>query len=508
MIAAIPETLASKGSNMPFKVIIVGAGVAGLCLAHCLEKANIDYLVLDKGVVAPPFGTTITMQPHGCRILHQLGLLDQVLDNCSTMGRGYYRTSDGKCFLENDFFPIVKKYAGYDTRTLSRSLFLRILYDNLPDPSKILERHRVVNIIEENSIVRAILSDGTEYVGDLVVGTDGVHSKVRELMWDQANQAIPHFISTSEKRSMVTTYGAIVAQCPPMPGLGPTDMHSISNDKMSFLLLCQPDFISYILHYKLPENQQCRWPSRAKFTEADMEALAAKFADYPICESVVFGELWRTRTKAQMISLEEGVLNHWFFGRTVLAGDAIHKVTPNSALGGCTAMEDVVCISNALHAALNLHPNKKPSDVEISAALKFYQDSRLSRVKAIVKVASDLTRLQACDGWAMYIRHRWITPLIGLDALAINIAKLASSAPKLDYVPFIERRGLLGWQDTPKTVIARARMDKERPWYHGFLTHDMLTVLGFLFTLVSTLLLFIVKAASSRWLPLFGVAAN
>ncbi|KAM5442430.1 FAD-dependent monooxygenase dep2 [Microsporum ferrugineum] len=62
-----------------------------------------------------------------------------------------------------------------------------------------------------------------------------------------------------------------------------------------------------------------------------------------------------------MISLEEGVLNHWFFGRTVLAGDAIHKVTPNSALGGCTAMEDVVCISNALHAALNL-----PSDAEIS----------------------------------------------------------------------------------------------------------------------------------------------
>ncbi|KAL4982556.1 hypothetical protein BDW68DRAFT_182444 [Aspergillus falconensis] len=45
------------------------------------------------------------------------------------MGKCYYRTPDGKCFLENDFFPIVKTYAGYDTRTLNRQLFLRILYD-------------------------------------------------------------------------------------------------------------------------------------------------------------------------------------------------------------------------------------------------------------------------------------------------------------------------------------------------------------------------------------------
>ncbi len=45
-----------------------------------------------------------------------------------------------------------------------------------------------------------ILGDGTEQVGDLVVGADGVHSKVRELMWKHANEAIPGFISAAEKR--------------------------------------------------------------------------------------------------------------------------------------------------------------------------------------------------------------------------------------------------------------------------------------------------------------------
>lgn len=109
MIARTTESPPPSQYGPPFRVIIVGAGVAGLTLAHCLDKAGIDYLVLDKGVVAPPFGTTITIQPHGCRILHQLGILDDVLDSCSTMGRCYYRTPDGRCFLENDFFPMVKK---------------------------------------------------------------------------------------------------------------------------------------------------------------------------------------------------------------------------------------------------------------------------------------------------------------------------------------------------------------------------------------------------------------
>ncbi len=92
-----------------FKVIIIGAGVTGLTLAHCLSKAGIDYVLLDKGIVAPGFGTTITLQPHGCRILHQLGCLDAVIATCDVMGGAQCRDPSGRSFASNDFFRVVKK---------------------------------------------------------------------------------------------------------------------------------------------------------------------------------------------------------------------------------------------------------------------------------------------------------------------------------------------------------------------------------------------------------------
>lgn len=44
--------------------------------------------------------------------------------------------------------------------------------------------------------------------------------------------------------------------------------------------------------------------------------------------------------------------------------------------------------------------------------------------------------------------QRWITPWIGLDNLAVNIAKLCNTGPKSCFVEFDRQRGLLGWQDT------------------------------------------------------------
>lgn len=108
------------------------------------------------------------------------------------------------------------------------------------------------------------------------------------------------------------------------PGLGTNDMTFVCNNGYTFQFLTQPNAIYFMIHHKLPEP--IRWPARVRYTENDAEEVAAKFADHPISDSLVFGDLWRNRIRGHLISLEEGVLEHFFFGRTVLIGDAAHKV--------------------------------------------------------------------------------------------------------------------------------------------------------------------------------------
>lgn len=59
-----------------FRAIIVGGSIAGLTLAHCLDHAGIDYLVLEKrsGIDDSVLGGAVGIMPNGARILAQLGL--------------------------------------------------------------------------------------------------------------------------------------------------------------------------------------------------------------------------------------------------------------------------------------------------------------------------------------------------------------------------------------------------------------------------------------------------
>lgn len=88
----------------PFKVIIVGGSIAGLSLAHCLDRAGIDYVVLDRQLdLAPQLGASIGIMPNGARILDQLGLFDAVEAEIEALERSHIYLPDG--FGHTSFFP-------------------------------------------------------------------------------------------------------------------------------------------------------------------------------------------------------------------------------------------------------------------------------------------------------------------------------------------------------------------------------------------------------------------
>ncbi|KAL9003537.1 MAG: hypothetical protein Q9188_003595 [Gyalolechia gomerana] len=185
-----------------FRAVVVGGGVTGLVAAHAFTKAGIDPVVLERGgEAAPPTGASITIYPHGARILQRLGLLERTQNIADPFEGGVTnRWPDGTPIQWSDLWRFVRENHGAELMLLERRGYLEVLWENLPDKSKVLFNKKVTDIVEDNDGIEVFLSDGTSERGDIVVGADGVHSTVREKMWEHANRLEPGIIDVKKKK--------------------------------------------------------------------------------------------------------------------------------------------------------------------------------------------------------------------------------------------------------------------------------------------------------------------
>ena len=213
-----------------FKVIIVGGSVTGLTLAHSLHKLGVDYTILEKRTeIAPQEGASIGILPNGARVLDQLGLYDAIEQATAPLGATLIHFPDDfqfsspypkkmldKCVQICSLAPVhlgtdsTHHSFGYPIAFLERRKLLEILYNALPDKTKVRVQKTVSNIEqhtdEGKSGIRVQTLDGDVYEADLVVGADGVHSRTREEMWRMSSSLGSNEIPISEKDSVFVTF--------------------------------------------------------------------------------------------------------------------------------------------------------------------------------------------------------------------------------------------------------------------------------------------------------------
>ncbi|KAF7172378.1 hypothetical protein CNMCM5623_004586 [Aspergillus felis] len=419
-------------------ITILGGSIAGLTLAHCLRRANIDHVVLEKRTeIAPQEGAFLGIWPNGASVLDQLGLYDELEKLTTPIHRMHIAYPDGFSF-SGSLPKIVHERFGYPIVSLDRQKVLEILYQNYPDKSKIHVRKRVTEVRSLDHGAHVITEDGAVYDGDLVVGADGIHSHIRSEIWRQADAKSPGLISSDERRSFTVEYACVFGISSSVPGLNSGEHVNSYSDGFCVITFHGKDGrVFWFIIEKLP--QRSVYPNTPRFTPEDAVEFCDRLANVRVWRDVNVGDLWRNREVASMTALEEGLLSTWHLDRMVLLGDSVHKMTPNIGQGANTAIEDAAVLASLINKAVN-SANPDISNAGIDALLREFHTLRVDRVRSTFQRSYFGARFHTRDDLLKTLFGRYVFPYIG-TFVAAQTEKAIGGGNIIDFLPLPKRGG-------------------------------------------------------------------
>ncbi|KAF9326003.1 hypothetical protein BG006_010530 [Podila minutissima] len=213
------------------KVVIAGGGIGGLALAIMFEAAkNIDYVVLERSSTHKTLGSTIGLNARPMRMLEQLGLLADIKKISKPIG-GFNLQNEDRSPIGHIDFTFGEREYGYGGCVMSRPALFELLLSRVPE-DKVLLSKQVSNVIETSAEVRVICADGSEYGCDILVGSDGAYSAVREIMYKKLSTQ--GRLPASDSKPMEMTHVCVLGVSEPMdPVKYPRLMDTNSNFEMT-----------------------------------------------------------------------------------------------------------------------------------------------------------------------------------------------------------------------------------------------------------------------------------
>lgn len=227
----------------------------------------------------------------------------------------------------------------------------------------------VVAVASQDGSATVTLANGERLGADLIVGADGVRSRVRPAI----DAAAP-----AGRYVGLTNFGGITRGTPLAASLRPEAWHFVFAARAFFGAHPTPagDVVWFV---NVPEPEISR-ERRAATSAADWQRrlldLVAGDAG-PAAELVADGTL----ELAGDNTYDLPHVPHWTRDRLVLVGDAAHAPSPSSGQGASMALEDAVVLARSLrdHAS---------APAELPAALHEYEHARRARVERVVKAGA------------------------------------------------------------------------------------------------------------------------
>ncbi|MGH3977661.1 MAG: FAD-dependent oxidoreductase [Pseudonocardiaceae bacterium] len=165
------------------KAVICGAGIAGLSLAWWLDHYGWDVTVIERAPALRDEGYMIDFFGSGYDVADLMGLLPRLQQASYPVDEVSYVDRRGKRICGLDYYATGARSLDGRLLSLLRGDLEHALVDALGDRVPIRFGRSVDAAVPVGRQVAVTLTDGTEERADLLVGADGIHSRIRELIF-------------------------------------------------------------------------------------------------------------------------------------------------------------------------------------------------------------------------------------------------------------------------------------------------------------------------------------
>jgi 2-polyprenyl-6-methoxyphenol hydroxylase-like FAD-dependent oxidoreductase len=316
-----------------------------------------------------------------------------------------------------------------------RADIAKALYDSLSEDAKnrILLQKRVTDIKVLTDGVEVICQDGHVERGSIVLGNDGVRSRVRQVMTrlEKGEKKIGEEDEEEEKSPYTSSHRLFFGDVPKLPGVEAGVNYEGLHDKVATQLLVGNNRMWFNLYEQLDTPSS----DRIRYTEKDQQEILDKWGHLFVAPGYQLRDIYEHRLKdTGMINLEEGLVDKWYSDRIVLAGDAVRKLTSNAGWGYNSGFIDVVVLVNHLRRLLK--SDQSPTTEALNEVFEQYHADRAENTRTIYKVSADRVRAVVWPGWLQRTIALWIMPYVSLGKLdwILQTRALHRDSPVLEWL--------------------------------------------------------------------------
>jgi salicylate hydroxylase/6-hydroxynicotinate 3-monooxygenase len=368
-------------------IAVVGAGMGGLTAAAALRRLGARVEVFEQASRFARIGAGIQMLPNAMKVLRGIGVDQQLRAFAFAPKSHLNRVWDSGDIITD--LPITEDRYGAPYLCMHRGDLHEALLGAAGQPPVHLSK-RLVALDQAGGSVTLSFEDDTQHQADAVIGADGLHSAVRELILGPEN---PRF------SGRVAYRGVFPAALIDEPGISDSRTKWWGPDRHIVIYYTRAARDEVYFVTSVPEPAEWLTPESWS-AQGDVSELRAAFEGF---HPEVRDVLAACPACHKWAILERDPLPRWSHGRVVLLGDACHPMTPYMAQGAGTAMEDAAVLSRCLEAADSFE-----------AAFELYEAHRKPRTSRVQAISSANTWMRSPSpedpAW-LYGYDAWTAPL-------------------------------------------------------------------------------------------------